>query len=434
MARAWVDDRWVKDATVTMPDGTTQRISPTPAQVKSLKSLPDHFKRGKFGQGSRWAVMWREQQMDGTTKLRSKDFKLRRDAEAFAAELEDDIRTGRYIDPTQRERPYRELAEAWLLSKGKIKDSTYRRYRRDLDNYVLPRWATTPIGSIKREDADEWVQQLRDGTAPYSFAESKHVCKAKRKPGRLSAASVEAIVSVAFGSPLRYAVAQGWIGRNPIAGIELPRDEKLDTDLPTLTYEQVEQLATKALKHSKRRDDAALVHLLAYAGTRIGEATALQVRDLDLSGQRARISRTWTVDREGRRKLGTPKTWQRRWVPLPRFLVADLESLCDGRADDEFVFQTARGEAINDRNWYNRLWVSVRSDTAASGMSVHDLRHVAATLSIAAGADVKLVQQMLGHQDANETLNMYSHLWPSKVGEVVSLVEARRMRALDSAA
>lgn len=98
------------------------------------------------------------------------------------------------------------------------------------------------------------------------------------------------------------------------------------------------------------------------------------------------------------------------------------------------VDETARGEAINDRDWYNRTWVAIRKGTAAASMSVHDLRHVAATLSIAAGADVKLVQEMLGHKDATETLNTYSHLWPSKLGEVISLVEERRRKALVKAA
>lgn len=434
MAKAWVTDRWVKDASVEMPDGTRQRISPTPAQLKSLKSLPDHFKKSRFGEGSRWRVQWLEPQPDGTAPQRAKDFKLRKDAEALVAELEDDIRTGRYIDPSQRERPFGELAEAWLKSKGKIKDSTFRRYRRDLDNYVLPRWSTTPIGSIKREDIDDWVQQLRNGTAPFNFAESKHVNASKRKPRNLSAGSVEAIVGVTFGSPLRYAAAHGWIGRNPAAGIELPRDEKIDTEIPTLTYQDVEVLAKKAGELTSHADDKALVHLLCYVGPRIGEATAIQVRDLDLDHARARVMRTWTVDREGKRKLGPPKTWERRWAPLPDFLVSELRALCEGREPDDFVFQSTRGEAINDRNWYNRVWVPVRKGTAAASLSVHDLRHVAATLSIAAGADVKLVQQMLGHKDANETLNTYAHLWPSKLGEVISLVEERRAKAIEEAA
>lgn len=226
----------------------------------------------------------------------------------------------------------------------------------------------------------------------------------------------------------------GWIGRSPLIGIELPRDEKLDDEMAALTYEDVEALSRAATEATGRRDDGALVHLLCYAGPRIGEATALQVRDIDFVNQRARINRTWTVDREGRRKLGTPKTWEKRWVPLPMFLLAELEDLCSEREPGDFVFQASRGGAINDRNWYNRVWANIRKGTAAHSMTVHDARHVAATLSIAAGADVKLVQQMLGHKDANETLNTYAHLWPSKVGEVISLVEARRSKALLAAA
>lgn len=76
------------------------------------------------------------------------------------------------------------------------------------------------------------------------------------------------------------------------------------------------------------------------------------------------------------------------------------------------MFQSAQGEAINDRNWYNRVWTKARTAVdAASSYSVHDLRHVAATLAIGAAADVKLVQQMLGHKDATETLNTYAALW-----------------------
>ena len=217
-------------------------------------------------------------------------------------------------------------------------------------------------------------------------------------------------------------------------GIELPRDEKLDDDIPSITYDDVEALAAKAKRLSRRANDAALVHVPCYSGPRIGEATALRVCDLDLEQGHARINRTWTVDREGKRKLGPPKTWEKRWIPLPSFLLAELRNLCSGKPDDGFVFQTPRGEAINDRNWYNSTWTSFRADTAAATMSVHDMRHVAATLSIAAGADVKLVQQMLGHKDANETLNTYAHLWPSKFGEVISLVEARREKAVATAA
>ncbi|WP_197220457.1 MULTISPECIES: tyrosine-type recombinase/integrase [Bacteria] len=61
---------------------------------------------------------------------------------------------------------------------------------------------------------------------------------------------------------------------------------------------------------------------------------------------------------------------------------------------------------------------------------MHDLRHVAATNAITSGTDVMLVLQILGHKDATETLNTYSHLWPSRVAEVIAKVEKRRKKAL----
>lgn len=108
-----------------------------------------------------------------------------------------------------------------------------------------------------------------------------------------------------------------------------------------------------------------------------------------------------------------------------------LREIIVGREADEFVFVTVRGAAVDTGNWYYRVWLKARRAVqSASGYSVHDLRHVAATNAIAAGADVKLVQLMLGHKDATETLNTYSHLWPNRVEEVIDAVERRRTEAL----
>ncbi|MFJ4996536.1 tyrosine-type recombinase/integrase [Microbacterium sp. NPDC088619] len=140
-------------------------------------------------------------------------------------------------------------------------------------------------------------------------------------------------------------------------------------------------------------------NLLANSGPRIGEATALKIKDLDLENKRARIHRTWTVNRAGLRKLGPVKTWEKRWLPLADFVVSGLETFISGRDDEDFVFVTVRGAAVDGKNWYNRVWLKARRAVqSASGYSVHDLRQVAATNAVAAGATVKLVQLMLGHR------------------------------------
>ncbi|EOD70332.1 site-specific recombinase XerD [Amycolatopsis vancoresmycina DSM 44592] len=65
-----------------------------------------------------------------------------------------------------------------------------------------------------------------------------------------------------------------------------------------------------------------------------------------------------------------------------------------------------------------------------AGLTPHKLRHTAASLAIAAGADVKVVQQMLGHADAAMTLNVYGHLFPDRLDEVADVLDAQRTQAL----
>lgn len=442
MARAWVADRWVKDATVTMPDGSAQRLSPTAEQLKALRTLPEYFRTEKYGKGTRWAVRWYEPVAGGERRQRELRFKRRGQADQFAAELEDDIRSGRYVDPAHREKPFREVAEKWLSAKKRIKDATWLRYRRELDNYVLPRWGETRVGEIQADQVRDWVDQLAAGTAPYDFsvnhtpAEGQLQKRKPRKPAELAPSYVRHLVKASFGGPLRFAMGERWITENPLARVDLPRDEiDLENDLPRLSFEEIEMLAAAAEDLTGSARDRVLLHVLAFSGPRIGEATALKIKDLDLDNKQARIHRTWTVDKQGRRKLGPVKTWQKRWIPLAGFIVDDLRELIDGRDPEAHVFATDRGTAVDGKNWYNRVWKKITAETGlALAYSVHDLRHVAATLAIAAGADVKLVQRMLGHKDANETLNTYAHLWPERVAEVIDLVERRRAAALAAAA
>jgi integrase len=75
-----------------------------------------------------------------------------------------------------------------------------------------------------------------------------------------------------------------------------------------------------------------------------------------------------------------------------------------------------------------------RAVTAAGladrGITPHKLRHTAASLAIAAGADVKVVQLMLGHKSAAMTLDVYGHLWPDRLDEVADALDVGRATAL----
>ncbi len=424
MAKAWILDLWVKDSTETLSTGERVKISPPGSQLRTLSKLEDRFKTAKFGRGKRWSVRWHET-VDGKTRERARSFEVKVRAEEYVAELEDDIRSGRYLAPEHAQQRFEDVAKRWLASKKKPKPVTIRRYNRELTTYINPRWGSATIGSITREQIDVWVGELLDGTAVRDY-------KRNITGGPLSPASIKHMVGVVFGGVLRYCIDEGWMSTNPLAKVELPRIVDDGTDLVTLDHIEVHALATAAKNINNQDVDEVLTYFLSYTGMRINEALAQMVSDIDLDRGRARVLRTWTLDIDGLKILGPPKTWEKRTVPLSPFIVDMLRPLLDGREPDDFVFRAVRGGPILDANWRNRVWTKSLASAGLDeiGLKIHLLRHTAASSAIAAGADVKIVQLMLGHKDATETLNTYGHLWPDRLDEVSLKVDEKRREAL----
>lgn len=58
--------------------------------------------------------------------------------------MEDDIRSGRYVDPADADRPFQAVALEWLASKNNLRGRSYLRYENDMTRYVLPKWGGSP--------------------------------------------------------------------------------------------------------------------------------------------------------------------------------------------------------------------------------------------------------------------------------------------------
>ena len=144
---------------------------------------------------------------------------------------------------------------------------------------------------------------------------------------------------------------------------------------------------------------------------------ALRVGRLDLRRRRAVIAESVTPVQGQGLVWGTPKSHQRREVPIPRFLCAELAVHIKGKSLDELVFGGIRNGQPLRVATFRRAF-----DAAAAAIGVPDLhprqlRHTAASLAIASGADVKVVQQMLGHASATMTLDTYGHLFEDRLNE-----------------
>lgn len=290
-----------------------------------------------------------------------------------------------------------EYAHEWLASKHNLKPSTRARYQVVLDT-AIAKHADVALGDISRRFVREWIAELSRDLAP---------------------ASVHKTVGV-LRQVLAMAVTDNRLALNPVDGVELPSVTAVEQRF--LTLEQLHALADAASAHR------ALVYVLGTCGLRFGEVAELRWRDVDLENLRLRISRSVTLV-DGVFVVGSPKNGKARTVSLPAF-VADLLT---PRELDALVFPDSAGGHMRGSNVRRRWWSQAvaaaqlfpRTVTDAAGkvtvvydFKLHELRHTAASLAIQSGANIKALQNMLGHESAGLTLDRYGHLYGSDVEAV----------------
>lgn len=215
------------------------------------------------------------------------------------------------------------------------------------------------------------------------------------------------------------------IPSNPARGVDLPTKGKKRRAY--LNHEQVRLLAKEAGDHG------ALVYTLVYTGVRRGEATGARVRALDRRRRRITIEEN-AVGLGSSVVVGTTKTDKVRAVPYPAFLEPALLALCEGKRHDGLIF----GDGISHQRLPHSLrgWFAYavkrcqKADPTFPTVTPHDLRHTAASLSESAGANVKVLQNMLGHASAAMTLDTYSDLFDEDLEAIGVALDEARTRAL----
>ncbi len=148
--------------------------------------------------------------------------------------------------------------------------------------------------------------------------------------------------------------------------------------------------------------------------------------------RRLTIQRAVTEVNGGRLDWNSPKNHERRTVPIPRFLAAELSIHLAGRPPEDLVFTAANGGVLRNRN-ARRDWFNAAAQAIGQpGLTPHELRHTAASLAVSAGANVKAVQRMLGHASAAMTLDRYADLFDDDLDAVADRPDAVHSRATRS--
>ncbi|GIT78480.1 hypothetical protein LLS1_01490 [Leifsonia sp. LS1] len=144
-------------------------------------------------------------------------------------------------------------------------------------------------------------------------------------------------------------------------------------------------------------------------------------------GRRLRISRAAT-EVNGQIIVGTPKSWQARWVPFPAFLDAGLAELATGKNLSDLIFPNSKGgflhrpdTAQGRQSW----WLKASREAGVGHVTPHALKHTAASLAVSAGANVKALQRILGHKSAAMTLDTYADLFEEDLSDVANRLNER---------
>ena len=204
----------------------------------------------------------------------------------------------------------------------------------------------------------------------------------------------------AVRSFLAHAVRTGEIDSSPAEGIPTPRLPKhlpknLTVDETFALLDGIEDDDLAGL-----RDRAALEFLYA-TGLRVGELVALDLDDVDLSGGLVRAFG------KGNKERVVPFGGQAK-VTLARWLSASEALRRPGR-DAEALFLNLRGTRLTDRSVRRILDRRLREAAIAAHMSPHALRHTFATHMLGAGADLRAIQELLGHASLSTT-QRYTHV------------------------
>lgn len=329
----------------------------------------------------------------------SRTFDLKADAERWLTDQLAKTNRGQWVDPNAGLVALVEYATTWLEAKSRIKEKTRQGYRSLLESRILPKFGASRLVAIDRAMVGSWVRSMADEGLSPSRIRQAHQCLA---------------------AILEQAVDDGLIGRNPARRVELPR--LLQPDHRYLTAEQVATLAD-AMPNVEHQT---LVYVLAYSGLRWGEMAALRRGRVDVLRRRLGIKEA-IAEISGRLSFGPTKNYQTRTVHLPPFVADMLGQHLEDVADDSdaLVFTAPRGGPLRYSNTRKAVWdpARLRAGDDLADITPHDLRHTCASLMRAAGADVKAIQQQLGHRNPTVTLNTYTHLFEGDLDEVMDRLE-----------
>jgi integrase/recombinase XerC len=279
---------------------------------------------------------------------------------------------------------------------------TVRNYARDVRSFA--RWAAERTG----EPSGQGLWGRVDTGLIRSFLASLHAGHAKSSIARNLSG---------LRTFLAYLVREGHLAASPAEGLRAPKaPRKLPNFMPVdEVFHLLDGVAGKGEGLAGIRDRA-MLELLYGTGIRVSELVGLDGRDVRLGSRTARIRGKGRVERD---------------VPLTEAAALAVAAYLDGRRGAGLplnvegpVFLNSRGGRLTDRSVRRVLDRWIREAAIARRVSPHTLRHSFATHLLAGGADLRAIQELLGHKSLSTT-QKYTHVGIEKLMEIYDRAHPR---------
>ena len=357
------------------------------------KETTERRKTARYGQGLRYRARYR----DAAGRMWSKSFadKKKRDAQLWLDAQTASLMAGTHVDPRSARTTVADWCDQWIAGYGTNRASTVRQARVHI-KLIKAQFGARALGDVKPSDVKRWTAKMKaDGKA-----DSTVYATYRRLAQIMGDAAHDGLIP---RSPCSRKTSPGAAAQRPYVA----------------TTEQVWALHDAMPDHLRPA-----ILLGAFAGLRVSEAVALRVGDVDF--MRGVVSPAIQYPAEPL-KSETSKTP----VPIPAELALGLAAYVKayggstlvtddiGRSSSPWAIERAVRKARSAHA--DPLPAGHAKDCHGClvpdlpmGFRFHDLRHYLASLLIAKGCDVKVVQKRLRHASATTTLNTYGHMWPEQ--------------------
>lgn len=276
----------------------------------------------------------------------------------------------------------------YLTYERNVSVNTVTAYREDLDSFV----------SFLSEEYLNMSRELLDLEKVDHLAIRSYLAHLNRR--KLSRSSIARQLS-ALRTFFRFLIREGIVPTNPARAVATPKREKhlpsvLQTSEIEVLFEQPDLQTPLGIR------DRAWLELLYASGLRVSELVGIDLDDFEL---RARLLK---VRGKGSKERIVPFGGKASEA-LEAWLAARSELRKPGDDEEQPLFLNNRGERITARSIRRIMDKYVRSASLKAGVSPHTLRHSFATHLLTAGADLRAIQELLGHVSLSTT-QKYTHL------------------------